>query len=101
MDNDDKVSAVCDSTLTTLTAKYWQAYDDPNAGDNVWVLKKQVEDATLEWAKAKAKMLQPDILTSSAQLKQASTIHDELNKAADMAALIVIAARFIAFVAKV
>lgn len=101
MDNDDQISTVCDNSLTALTARYWQAYDDPNAGDNVWVLKKQVEDATIEWAKAKARMLQPDIRTSGEQLAQANTIRDELNSAADTAALIVVVARFIAFVARV
>lgn len=101
MDNDDQVSTVCDNALNELTARYWQAYDDPNAGNDVWVLKKQVEDATLEWAHAKARLLQPDIRTSDEQLAQATTLRAELNKAADTAALIVVAARFIAFAATV
>jgi hypothetical protein len=99
--NDDLISEQCDKALAALANKYWEAYDDPDAGNEVWVLKKQLQDATLEWAKTKVKMVTPDTLTTQSQLEQATQIRVQMEEAQHATDVIVVAARFIAFVATV
>lgn len=99
--NDDLVCKDCDKSLSILTAKYWEAHDNPAAGDEVWVLKKQVQDATIEWAKAKARLLTPDTVTSELQVKQARALLQQMQAAQAATDVIVAAARFIAFVAAI
>ncbi|MGP1677466.1 MAG: hypothetical protein ACTS6J_09950 [Burkholderiales bacterium] len=97
--NDDRVTAECDGSLTLLNARYWEAHDNPAAGDEVWVLKKQLQDATMEWAKAKTRLLTPDDVTSAQQAEAARRIREQMEQARETSDVIIVAARLIAFVA--
>ncbi len=95
-DVDERLVAEMDGALSALEARYWQSDSEAEKA----LLQPQIELALQNWVRARIRLLHEGTIANEADIQAVAQIKSDIEAAAETQALVVVAVRLVAAVAK-